>query len=160
MRTGWLWLLMIPSWGAAQIDHSKVVGTAGETFTTPTHIVSYTIGEPVVETGVDTTSGKAATQGFHQGYYRVITGTIHQELLGKISVFPNPTDRFLNISLSGSTNSASVVALLSSEGKLLYSNTLIQHEVLDLNLFQGQIFILRIYNQAGTDLATYKIIKI
>lgn len=75
-----------------------LISTGGDFFQKPSGSISFTIGEPIIETvGV----GKhVITQGFQQST-RPVMPTGYNELEDiAISVFPNPTTDIINIELS------------------------------------------------------------
>jgi len=78
------------------VSSQEVVSSAGETQTIPGIEISWTIGEPVIET---VSSGSSVlTQGFHQ---TKLTVTTIDELLFsdlELKVYPNPTSEFVIIS--------------------------------------------------------------
>ena len=70
----------------------EVISTAGETKSNSGYEVSWTIGEPVIQTL--TSENYKVTQGFHQSKLIItaIDEIIYEE--NNITVFPNPTHQF------------------------------------------------------------------
>lgn len=71
----------------------QVVATAGDYNQTASGSLSWTLGEPVIETY--TVNVQTLSQGFQQGSVSVIYQEIKEELKIEISVYPNPADDYV-----------------------------------------------------------------
>lgn len=74
---------------SAQTSIQQVVGSAGNTISSSSGSISYTVGEPVVST--ISSANNLITQGFQQPYYTV-SGLLdkEKEANGSFSVYPVP----------------------------------------------------------------------
>ncbi|MEN8250213.1 MAG: hypothetical protein ABFS32_14870, partial [Bacteroidota bacterium] len=76
----------------------EVVSSGGETGTAAGYEISWTVGEPVIETVSDGTN--TLTQGFHQTKLTV-TSVNEFSISGiELKVFPNPTEDYVHIHIS------------------------------------------------------------
>ncbi|TNF50439.1 MAG: T9SS type A sorting domain-containing protein [Bacteroidetes bacterium] len=79
-----LLILIISQCGYSQ----SIVSTAGEEFSSSSGRLSWTLGEPVIET-VSSTSN-ILTQGFQQDYLNILSVSQHFNL-DDLNIYPNPT---------------------------------------------------------------------
>jgi hypothetical protein len=140
----------------AQSFSQTVLSTAGDHFQNGSAALSWTIGEPVINS-LENGSVKL-TQGFHQPYLTVssVNETENDNL---VRVYPNPTNAVLNIdfTLSGAY-SAELFDLLGR--KLKAFNIIGNHFELDLNEYPAANYLLRCYNSENKTLTITKIQKI
>jgi hypothetical protein len=135
----------------------EVVATAGSTLNNSSGSISYTIGEGVANTL--TKSDKTLTQGFQQANLSVSMVSELKDLQFIISVFPNPADDLLTLSVSKEDVAGLQYTLFDTYGKILSRKKLESNEtaIIVKHLTPG-LYILKI--QAGqNDLKTFKIIK-
>ncbi|MBN2747510.1 MAG: T9SS type A sorting domain-containing protein [Bacteroidales bacterium] len=145
--------ILLTVWLSAQ----EVVSSAGETQTVPGYEVSWTLGEAVIETVSDGTS--VLTQGFHQS--KIIVTAIDELLVSglEIKVYPNPTAEFVNIHLSN-IEEEPVYSLFDFSGKLLESKAISNTETrVNLNEYASGTYVLRLNQNFGQPLQTFKIMK-
>jgi hypothetical protein len=140
----------------AQSLSQTVLSTAGDHFQNGSAALSWTIGEPVINS-LENGSVKL-TQGFHQPYLTVssVNETENDNL---VRVYPNPTNAVLSIdfTLSGAY-SAELFDLLGR--KLKAFNIIGNHFELDLNEYPAANYLLRCYNSENKTLTITKIQKI
>ncbi len=135
-----------------------VVATAGDYFQGTNTSLSWTLGEPVIETFSN--SGNILTQGFQQSKY--IINNIYENPVNDfiINIYPNPANDIINIDFSAKTTSlyAEVYDLL---GKQVIRKELVElHEYLDMTNLVASEYILIISNKEGKILKTSKILKV
>ncbi|MCB0683669.1 MAG: hypothetical protein KDC32_22625, partial [Saprospiraceae bacterium] len=80
--------LLSAGWLHSQSLAPEVIASAGEHFATANAQLSWTVGEPVIETYTGSTA--QLTQGFHQTNLTVVAVNDPTAAF-QVSVFPNPT---------------------------------------------------------------------
>lgn len=145
-------------WADAQSLSPEVIASAGEHFATASAQLSWTLGEPLIETY---TAGQAQlTQGFHQTNLSVVS------VDGPVAVFaarvyPNPASGWLNVEAPEAPQTFGV-ELLDASGRLLQSlpatapTTL---RTLDLSGCAPGLYLLQLRSQDGQNIQTFKIEK-
>lgn len=88
----------ISCFGIAQSISREVVSAGGGDSSNANARLSWTIGEPVVETVVG--SNAQITQGFHQSHFQIISVEEHAELGYNILVYPNPVTDALKVEMN------------------------------------------------------------
>ncbi|MBP6183141.1 T9SS type A sorting domain-containing protein [Flavobacterium sp.] len=102
----------------AQINTVQVVGSAGNTARSGNTLLTWTIGEPIVNTA--TTTNNVLTQGFNQGLLLI---TAIDELKNTtISIQPNPTSDFVIIKLDDQNLINAQYTLTDINGKVIQQN--------------------------------------
>lgn len=147
-----LLLLFSKSWA------QEVISSAGANHSSPNLQVSWTIGEPMVETF--TGGGTILTQGFHQSKL-VITAIDPLPLAGfELEVYPNPTSGVIKIKLNKGNISKLRFFLYNSQGEQIlrqeFSN---QTEQINMQLLAPGYYILKIESDTDTPVQTFKIVK-
>jgi hypothetical protein len=135
-----------------------VVATAGDYFQGTNTSLSWTLGEPVIETFSN--SGNILTQGFQQSKY--IINNIYENPANDfiINIYPNPANDIINIDFTAKTTSlyAEVYDLL---GKQVIRKELVElHEYLDMTNLVASEYLLTISSKEGKIIKTYKILKV
>lgn len=127
--------------------------------------VNWTIGEMAIKTF--TTSNYMLTEGFHQPLLSVEEIINNNELsrLEKlnISIWPNPTSSILQIKINSEFNEIGLISLKTIEGRDLQSTTVSLysgHYEFAMGIYPPGVYLLRLINEGGALLKTYKIIKI
>ena len=153
-----LLLLVSTSTGLSQAISRQVIGSAGEDASLSNSSVSWTIGEPVIETF---SSGEySLLQGFHGGGYVISElGIIEQESLG-VNMYPNPAEDHLIIDFEEPQKESYIFRLVSTNGtqiirKELPSRT--KRETIDLSGLKSGSYIVEIFNSAKKK--TFTLIK-
>ena len=135
----------------------EVISSAGATHSASGYEVSWTLGEPVIETVSSGTN--ILTQGFHQTNIAI---TPVNDLLIKdveISVYPNPTHEFVTIRFSKMVKNP-VYSLFDLSGQLLSKNIIESNEtLLNMKTFSVGSYLLKLTWQNNRPLQTFKIIK-
>ncbi|NQV02306.1 MAG: C10 family peptidase [Bacteroidia bacterium] len=93
--------------------------------------------------------------------YSVLVTTDDQELLQNLKIFPNPTERFVNIEMEGFSHSIIIIEFCSLTGELLLDKTVTSLSdrssiKMDLEGFSKGVYLLRIRSDAG--LVTHKLL--
>ncbi|HXH17852.1 MAG TPA: T9SS type A sorting domain-containing protein [Chitinophagales bacterium] len=142
----------------AQTLERQVVASAGDYYAAPTFSLSWTLGEPVVET-VDN-AYMMLTQGFQQGELKVTAVKEPLAELFDISVFPNPTSDVLNIAINSDKAEIISVQLYSMTGERLISEKT-QQKNFQLNLadLASASYLLSLRKLDGRLITTYVINK-
>lgn len=134
----------------------EVIAPAGSFHKQGDKSISWTLGEPVVESFVST--HKILTQGFHQSQITV-TKVSPESIPGlSINVFPNPATNFLTIALDGEYQDAEL-NFYDQAGHLLLKKYLngARTEV-SLESFTSGIYFLKVISE-NKELKTFKIVK-
>lgn len=136
----------------------EVISSAGVNYNSENLQLSWTIGEPMVETF--SAGGTILTQGFHQSKL-VITAIGPIELAGfDIEVYPNPTSHEVNIKLNKGNISKLRFFLYTSQGEqILQQKFSSQAEKLNMQLLAPGYYMLKIARDTDTPLQTFKIVK-
>ena len=135
----------------------EVVASAGETQTLTGYEVSWTIGEPVIETF--SSGNTVLTQGFHQS--KLIVTAIDEILFSdfELKVYPNPTSEYLIIQLN-SPEKKPQYQLFDLSGKLLQNNSVTGTETrINLNEYASGTYLLKMSLDRNVPLQTFKIVK-
>jgi hypothetical protein len=135
-----------------------VIATAGEYFQGTNATLSWTLGEPMIETF--SSSSNILTQGFQQSKY--IINNIYENPANDfiINIYPNPANDIINIDFTAKTTSlyAEVYDLL---GKQVIRKELVElHEYLDMTNLVASEYLLTISSKEGKIIKTYKILKV
>lgn len=135
----------------------EVVSTAGESKTNSGHEVSWTIGEPVINTL--STGNVILTQGFHQTKLTITAINEIADLKNQISVFPNPTHQFAVITFY-EIPEKNTYKIYDLSGKIIESKKIKSTETkIDLTQFAQGTYLLTIIRTNGDPIQTFKIIK-
>lgn len=139
------------------VSAQEVVSSAGETQKISGIEISWTIGEPVIET---ISSGSTVlTQGFHQSG---LTVTAIDELPFsdfELKVYPNPTSGFVNVQFNKLVENTNYL-VFDSNGKMI-DNGMINstNTSLDFKKFASGSYILKLNYNSNHPLQTFKIVK-
>ena len=147
---------------SAQSIAPEINATSGGHYTGTNAQLSFTIGEPVIETVSNTNN--IITQGFHQTSYDITSIKENQDMGYNISVFPNPVGNTLQISISGNVDNSNLkIELMDITGKILINEkvagAIITHQ-LNMREYATGSYFLRITNEKEQLINSYKIQKI
>jgi len=148
-----IWILLLASTTFAQ----EVVSSAGKTEQNSGYEVSWTIGEPVINTL--STGSAILTQGFHQS--KLVITKIDQlaDLKELITVFPNPTHQFALVRFNQLPANKSY-QIFDLSGKILEAKPINAKDTqIDLTGFANGSYLLKIIHGENRSLQTFKIIK-
>jgi len=122
----------------------EVISSGGDYYENADISVSWTIGEPITET--ISNSSNILTQGFHQS-----------KLTVSISLFPNPTQDFVNLKVGDYANLT--FQLYSFNGKLIQTNKLFSENTeIKMNSLSASAYFLKILKR-NKIIKTFQIIK-
>ena len=97
----------------------EVIATQGDSYSTASGSIDYTIGEVVTFTATD--GNNDLTQGFHQTNWNFLGLDDHAPNF-EVGVFPNPTEHYLNIQTETYENVRFI--LTDAQGKLIMTDVL------------------------------------
>ena len=148
--------------GICQSVAPQVYATSGDHYIGTNAQLSWTIGEPVIETVSNTNN--IITQGFHQTSYEITSIKENPDLGYNISVFPNPVSNTLQINISSAVDNSNLqIELMDITGKILINEkvagTIITHQ-LNMREYATGSYFLRITNEKEQLINSYKIQKI
>lgn len=146
----------------AQSVEPEVYATSGDHYTGTNAQLSWTIGEPVIETVSNTNN--IITQGFHQTSYDITSIKENPDLGYNISVFPNPVSNTLQINISSAVDNSNLqIELMDITGKILINEkiagTIITYQ-LNMREYAPGSYFLRITNKKEQLINSYKIQKV
>ncbi len=135
----------------------EVISSAGDFHSNGNYSLSWTLGEPVIETYSQ--GSTVLTQGFQQPILISVSIYENPELNFDISAFPNPTSDFLNVVISNGTYDNMAYFLFDVTGKLIDSRQIVseQTEILFSHLPVATYYVKII--EKNKELKTFKIIK-
>lgn len=146
-------LLMVACAGFAQ----EVVSSAGNTLSNSGFEVSWTFGEPVINT--ISTGNVILTQGFHQTKLIITAIKDITDIKNTISVFPNPTQEFAIVKFNKLLKLVRY-NLYDLSSKVIQSEEITSNETkIDLSEFAQGTYLLKIVQSNGQTIQTFKIIK-
>ena len=132
----------------------EVVSTQGDSYSTASANIDFTIGEVVINTGTDGTND--LTQGFHQTNWNFLGVENHAPNYEAI-IFPNPTEDVLNIRTSTFENVT--YTLYDAQGKLVMQDILSAEQTpIQVSQLAPGSYSLTLNNQTQ-NLKTFKLIK-
>jgi hypothetical protein len=126
----------------AQSVMPDVIASSGDFFFNSSGQIQWTLGEVMVETYAN--SGNSVNQGFHQSF---ILGTgINTFNPFSLTVFPNPTNRFVSLTVNKSEESF-MISLTDITGKILQSkefNSADKTIAFDLENYSNGVYFLKV----------------
>ena len=138
----------------------QVVSTGGNYSKNATGSISWTLGEPAIQTLRN--NNNILTQGFQQTRWE-ITGInelgIRNEAL-EIQIYPNPTSDFVNLKFINKTMERLKAEIYDMEGRKLYSRDITTNDNrIDVSCFESNTLLLNLYSE-NRKIKTYKIQKL
>jgi hypothetical protein len=112
-------LVLFSLFASISVSAQEVLATQGDSYSNASANIDFTIGEVVINTGTDGTND--LTQGFHQTNWNFL-GLEDFAPDYQVTIFPNPTQDFLNIKTSAFENV--IYTLYDAQGKLVMQNIL------------------------------------
>ncbi len=144
---------------SAQSISPEVIATAGDHYEAGNVQLSWTIGEPIIETV--SAGNNIITQGFHQTEL-TITSVEENNLSNlDVSVYPNPTSDRVVVSIPDNENDM-VAELYDMKGKLIMSENINRTETqreFDLSPLAISYYMLRLTAKEVDYSSTHKIQK-
>jgi len=150
-------MLCLMQFFAIGMQAQEVVTSAGGYGTTTGAKVTWTIGEPIIETFTGTNS--ILTQGFNQGNILVTMIKGPEESGLTIKVYPNPASDHIRISTGGSEIGNLKYLIIDIGGRVLVERNLSGSETdISVSSLIPSIYFLKVY-QNKKEIGVYKIIK-
>lgn len=134
-----------------------ILTTAGGYNSNATGSLSWTLGEPIIETGLSATN--LLTQGFQQDSYTIAAvEKINSMNTIKVEVFPNPFTSYLDIKNEGSIPLQ--VQLKNMDGVTIYEKNIDPGQSrLNLPTLSAELYLLEVYDNDHSTVQTFKIMK-
>ncbi|GIV33097.1 MAG: hypothetical protein KatS3mg031_0632 [Chitinophagales bacterium] len=160
---------MVSVFAQAPTISREVIAAGGDFFVSPIGSLSWTLGEPVVETVVNGSISIVLTQGFQQPDERdsITIGIFAPAVSGSValSLYPNPASHHIYLDLRYNQSATLRIELLDMLGRVLNSDELeVYHEqvhqyTMDIHALPSAMYILRI-TEKGKLLNSYKFQKV
>lgn len=134
-----------------------IATTCGEYFSNMNGSVSFTIGEPVIETFSG--SNKIITQGFQQSKFYPVS--VEEPIQSQLSILmsPNPVNDILKIQILDSRDANYYIKLFSGNGGLLLDGEIQGPDSeISFDHFAPGVYMLYVSNNQG-EFSLHKIIK-
>jgi hypothetical protein len=139
----------------------EVFATAGDHFATGSAQISWTLGEPVIETYAPAGGSAQLNQGFHQTNLSIVAADDPLATL-QVRVYPNPTSSWIRFE-AHSDAPAFGITLSDAQGRILLSQaaTALQDQphTLDLSDYSPGVYLLHLFSQDGKSYQTFSIVK-
>jgi len=158
MKTALIFLLLTAiSMATAQTIDKQVIASGGETVSNANHMLTFTIGEPIIGTIQNNT---VINQGFLAAASSSTTLAVDEQLLSTtIKVYPNPVTEKLSIDLNGVSGDAKVM-IYSNTGQLLKTDKLnAQNNTINVDHLQNGLYLVNLHFSDYKTIKTFKIIK-
>ena len=152
--------IAIASLVMSQTASSELISASGDSYTSTSYQLDWSIGELQTMAYIGTTS--TLTQGFHQGTYEISTHLENPLWNYNIIAYPNPTTDFIkvewnNISLNG--GHGSVLVLTDINGKVLQNAKILSPlQSFDFSNYATGMYFITI-SQNNQIIKSFKIIK-
>jgi hypothetical protein len=143
--------------GFSQTHTPEVYATSGGYYTSTNCSLSWTLGESVIETYSNTNN--IFTQGFQQSSYFITSVKENINDAFPFSVYPNPTNSFINICYESTELKKLKADLMDITGKLLHSETFQNNLQLNLSGYTSSLYFIRIFDENNNSVKTFKITK-
>ena len=143
---------------SAQTIDRQVITTAGNTISNDSHILTFTIGEPIV--GKIQNNATIINQGFLAAANSDSTLSVDDQLLDTtIKVYPNPVTENLSIDLKD-TGGEAKVTIYTMTGQLVKSKKLkAQNNSLNISQLKNGLYLVNLIFTDHKTIKTFKIIK-
>ena len=147
--------ILLPLSVFGQTTEQNVLSSSGNHFSNGSVQVSYTIGEPVIETVSNPSN--TLTQGFHQTSWNFLgVEDLNSDLI--LTVFPNPVGDALTVKTEQYNNLS--YQLFDENGKLIFEGNLLNSEtLLYTSNLQPAAYSLRILNNQLEMVKLFKLLK-
>jgi len=150
-------LILLIALCATSLQAQEVVTTAGSYGETTSGSLSWTIGEPVIETITDGTN--TLTQGFQQSKLTVTTINDLKVPGIEMFVYPNPTNSFLSIEVKADKQRDLLLSLFDLNGRLILQKKMTENkQTIKMQNYKPATYILKV-TEANKEIRTYQIVK-
>ena len=140
---------------SAQVLSPQVIASAGNSFSSASARMEYTIGEVVTSTlsGASNT----LTQGFQQPEIKILAVENYTDLY-TFNLYPNPTEQFVTI--ESSKEDEMQVHIYDGNGKAIQVSGIFSKKVtMNIELLAAGAYFMVITTKAGAPLHSYTVIK-
>ncbi len=135
----------------------QVISAGGQTNTAGNIELSWTLGEPVIETVSEGTT--VLTQGFHQSKLTVTAIDALSLTEMELKVYPNPTSDFVVVHINNAEVTARF-ALFDFSGKMLSQKPITATDTrLDMLQYASGTYVLKLFDEEEHPIQSFKIIK-
>lgn len=133
-------LLLFPTSAFCQSFNPEIISSSGDSYSQINAKLDVTIGEPIIESCLN--SNVYLTQGFQQGNLFVTQIPENNSNFNEqIEIYPNPTSNEINI--SSTTEDSILIYLYDLNGKMLKSEIMQKHLILDLSSYTSGSYLLK-----------------
>ena len=150
-------LILLIGLCATSLQAQEVVITAGSHGETTSGSLSWTVGEPVIETITDGTN--TLTQGFQQSKLTVTAINDLKIPDIELSVYPNPTKSLLSIEVKTDKQRDLLLSLFNLNGKLILQKKMAGNkQTIRMQNYKPATYILKV-TEGNKEIRTYQIVK-
>lgn len=136
----------------------EIISTNGDSYSNASAQLSWTIGEPVIETFAS--GANTLTQGFQQSNLTVTAIDLITQSGITLKVYPNPVPDVLIIERMGDVSQSINLKLFDISGKLLIQEKMEHNtQTLNMQVFRSGNYLLGIYSDTGVPLQSFKVSK-
>jgi hypothetical protein len=159
MKSKVYFFIFIFALAAGTIKGQQVISSAGATAVGVGVQLSWTVGEPVIETF--TGSSVILTQGFHQTKLTVTPIEFIPVPDLDLTVYPNPVSSVLWLQAIGKKKVPQLTySLFNMEGKVILKKLFTDSpEEINMELYTAGTYILKVFSDDKTPVRTFKVIK-
>ncbi len=156
-------LILVSASSKAQYSQLYVISSAGDTYSSNNLVLSWSVGELVVETLES--DNIILTQGFHQGLLNALSiQEADNSDIEKIEIYPNPASEFIYVKLNKEMFKVQElpdkIALYNNQGKLLFMQPIVDiNTTINIKQYSSGIFYLRFSSSSSNYSKTYIIQK-
>ncbi len=141
-----------------QTTKPDVITSAGGYDANATNKLSWTIGEPVIETISNATN--QLTQGIQQGFWDITTVVDNTENRIKITLYPNPATDYVNLEMPFQENQIITYQLYDLYGKCLQNQKITAPITkINLNTYPVTVYILNVLSPDKKLMKSFKLLK-
>ena len=149
-------------WTSGPSLKPEVIATAGDFFLGTNASLSWTLGEPVIESFGEHL--QLFTQGFQQaGYMVVATQEIQGDPGYRIELYPVPSTDYVNIVIHATKSPVGLrLELFDLTGKMVWKRSVETEtfsEKVDLTQYPASLFMLKVTNTIDPHIRSFKIVK-
>lgn len=137
------------------VQAQEVISTSGGSYKNSTTTIDFSVGELMISTL--STNQVVVTQGFHQSFKATITTLEPSNFPIEVSVFPNPTSDYINISTEDFSDEIAY-RLYNINGVLISQGTFSKNTKLSINSYTKGFYQLLLTNSNQQLIQTFKIL--
>lgn len=147
-------LVLITLISFSQTSILEVVAPAGGFYTAPNFNVSWTLGEPVIETWINQEAGIIVTSGFQQGNLYGTNVPVDPTAGFSVKMYPNPASMQTNINISLPAITEITITVTDITGRTVKQDKFIPTDLsytypLNISSFKSGLYLVRV--NSGTN---------